>query len=748
MISLPKKSGRRRTLWLLLVLVGVIALERGLGYLFGALVGYSFEEHPLGAMYAKFVRMINTVFVALVLIAGIGKLRRMLPKLYVLMAGLLLLTLWTTIVMVAFGRESSWAFRASMWHMAAGQLATPLACAYIFHHVLIYYPGATSKERKSGLRLAAFATIVLLIGALFSVVGGPELLPLLRVHGLGAVLLVLLVVVHIRNRRRQREGAANPVGANSSQFGGRGLWQAVAVSALVPIVMYGFAEGWVPKPVPRFNRFLEPLPRDPYTTESVAADYEQPFGEGAFLPARLQSPQDRLIPARFLNTANSCSYEGCHTDIGKHWAVSGHRHGRNVFVAKVMDEMRGELGPASTRLCAGCHDPVNLLSGEVRQSGHPVTGPENEGVTCLVCHAAPRADAHPSNGSVQLTPTPLFFDRLVERNQYLMTVVFLDQHKQELYHPQTLREPELCGGCHVTELTMEGHSTPLLIQDKVGEWRNGIHSRADGPGGSRSCVDCHMPPVMESYQGRDVRSHRFLSSNTGVPAFYATDERYESYARRYLGGIQQAAFTHAENVSLAQQNIQGAVKLVVRLVGEPSLLASGVRSVPIALTVTNDGVGHKFPAGASDLIDVWLQTEVTDAAGRVVWSQGVPDGDGRLHADTIRFGSEWYDADGRRLMHHELWKLAEIRNDRRIPSGRSDERELRIEVPSDTAWPISVRARLRHRRFNPDFAEWVLGEDSAWVPITDVQDRSIRVALPDDAAGREVASPSAAARAG
>ncbi|MBK7974122.1 MAG: hypothetical protein IPK07_12885 [Deltaproteobacteria bacterium] len=729
----PTRMNRHRLFWLVVSFGLLMATEAGLQKVFSLLVGYDFEKHPLGVVYTQFVRVVNVAFVALVVFAVFRKLRRFLPKLYVLMAGLLLATVWTGVLLEVLPRSSLWSFRASMWHMAAGQLATPILCAYVFHHVLVYFRGATVGERRGGFRLAAFTVIVLLIGAFFSVVGGPELLPFLRVHGVGAWLVPPLVAWHIHSRRARKRTDPEALASTATVLGNRGIRVALVISVVAPAVFLGISENWIPQPVPRFSRFFEPLPKDHLRPVPLPEGYEAIApGAGPFAPSRMTTASGLSVPVRFLATANGCSFEGCHTDIGKHWAVSAHRHSRNPFVDKVMGELEREQGVAATRFCAGCHDPVSLLSGEIRAGGAPVLGPANEGVTCLMCHAVPNMAEHPSNGSLVLAETRGFFDRALERNKYLMTVLFLGEHQRELYHPATLRAPELCAGCHVQEVVHDGGAAPLVIGDKLGDWRASIHSRPDGPQGVRLCVDCHMPPVMESYQGRSVRSHRFLSSNTALPALYADDERYESYSKRYLAAVQQAAFTHRENLDLTRQHLEQAVTLAVRVteVSQGGEGGAGVR-VGLVTTVTNDRVGHKFPAGASDLIDAWLELEARDAAGRVLWTQGAPAPDGRLPAGAIRFGSEWYDAAGERLVHHELWKLAEIRNDRRIASGTTDERAVSFAVPGDVAWPLTVRVRLRHRRFNPDFARWVLGdEDAARLPITDVQDRSVTVNPP------------------
>jgi hypothetical protein len=94
--------------------------------------------------------------------------------------------------------------------------------------------------------------------------------------------------------------------------------------------------------------------------------------------------------------------------------------------------------------------------------------------------------------------------------------------------------------------------------------------------------------------------------------------------------------------------------------------------------------------------------------------------------DAYRFGEEWLDDQGNRLDHHETWKLASIANVRRLASGASDTARFEIAIPPGTRDPITVEARLRHRRFRREFIDWVLGPD-AELPITDLGDATIQI---------------------
>lgn len=717
-IPLPTQPRKRRLAIFALVLGGLIVLQQLPGLFFTWWLGYPWENHGLSVQWRILSIALDVGVVLAFLLTEVKAFRRMLPRLYLLMLGLLLFCVWSALYLKFVERSSPFAFQLLMWHMFAGRTAAPLLVIYLLQHVLAWRPTSTPVERKMGKRLTRYTALTLGVGFLFTVLGGPDERIFLPIHEYGSLLLPILVIWHIRAERRWRERTGPSVTALAARvpsFGRRGTAIALGISLLLPLAPWSLSTHWTDLTHAGLFRFVEATPKDLYKTEAVPASYERPFGADPFAPARLSTPNQELVPERFLAKAQGCAYEGCHTDIGKQWALSGHRHSRNPFVEKGMAALAAEKGVAATRYCAGCHDPIALAAGEVQATGAPTTGVDNEGVSCLVCHAAAHVDAKPGNASLALGATPIFFERNIDKSAYLMVVLYLEDHKRELDRRGVIDDVALCESCHHHEVPGELNPHRPTITSRVAEWRESPFARAENAEDRRDCRSCHMPPTPESYQSTEIAGHRFLSSNTALPAIYSGDAAYDAYAARNFRGVQQAKFTHAENLEWTQARLgAGIVELT---------LAPATDAPPggfaFTATVANRGVGHGWPAGIPDLVDVWLQFEARDGGGDVVWSSGVPDARGRVPDDAYRFGEDWFDDQGNRLTHHETWKLAEIRNERRIASGARDVARFDLPVPMGDAGPITIEARLRHRRFRRDFIDWVLGP-AVELPITDL----------------------------
>lgn len=729
MLPIFRKTRKRRLLSFAALFALLLLVERLPPALMGAMLGYPFETHPLFMPYQQFVFLLNGAFVLLVVLSELRGLRSWLPGLYTLMLGLLLFCTWSAIWLFFVERKSDFAFQLSMWHMGCGRLATPLLILYVFDHVVTWWSTSVPTERRWGRRLVVVFTLIMGIGALFTVLGGPDERYVLVVHSYGAWAVPPLIGWHWWAERRWRSrsappSAAAPGVAHIRPWTASRAWTALALSVVLPLGPYALAERWRTEPLPFMTRFIEPMPTDLFRFEEPPPTYVRGEDGGLFRPAHTETESRLLVPERFLQQSRSCGYEGCHTDIAKMWALSGHRHSMNVFVSRVVDQLVAERGIEAARHCAGCHDPVNLLAGRYDRGADRIRGFENEGVTCMVCHATSHVGENPRNGGLRLAATPLFFRRGVERSRYIMTVLFLDDHSAELQHRALFERPEFCGACHTHVLPRELNGSELVVTDKVAEWRESRYGEHGDPATSRNCLDCHMPSVIESYQTQLVRAHRFTSSNTAVAAYYARDPRYDEFASRYFLGIQQAKFTHEEHLGVAQRELAGGF---VRLSAAAKAVPDSLR---IDVSVTNLEDGHTFPSGITDLVDVWLQVEVRDANGVVAGSSGVPDAAGFLPEDRYRYGVDWFDDEGRRLLHHEAWRVAEVRNERRIRSGETDRASFTFPVAADAVGPLEARVRLRHRRFSQEFVSWALEGESFQAPITDLQEARLELAWP------------------
>ena len=134
------------------------------------------------------------------------------------------------------------------------------------------------------------------------------------------------------------------------------------------------------------------------------------------------------------------------------------------------------------------------------------------------------------------------------------------------------------------------------------------------------------------------------------------------------------------------------------------------------IVVTTQGtgrIGHSFPNGPSDLIQVWLALHVQNTAGEVVLDVGR---DGPRGAP--RLGHAFEDSHGQPIHDHRLWAIERVVDHGHIPTdGRH---EQLVPLPGHVDGPVTVEAVWRYRRLDPGVAA-DLGETRAWLlPIVDL----------------------------
>jgi hypothetical protein len=105
-------------------------------------------------------------------------------------------------------------------------------------------------------------------------------------------------------------------------------------------------------------------------------------------------------------------------------AVGSHRwSASDQLYQAVQDIMMKEEGAHATRYCAGCHDPVSLLSG-YKDAGRGLDAPGyDEGASCLLCHGIQKVDIQ-GNGNYIWRPP----NRYVFENKEGPAAVFLSEY--------------------------------------------------------------------------------------------------------------------------------------------------------------------------------------------------------------------------------------------------------------------------------------------------------------------------------
>ncbi|MCZ7682735.1 MAG: cytochrome c family protein [Sandaracinaceae bacterium] len=390
----------------------------------------------------------------------------------------------------------------------------------------------------------------------------------------------------------------------------------------------------------------------------------------------------------------------CHGDVLASWRSSAHARSSmdNPWYRQAVDAFRAHAGNEQGRFCAGCHDPVLLVAGAVDSEITPDDPRAHAGITCLVCHGM--SEVRP-DGSASFTlstravhlPDP-GDPRSVEEHVRAVT-------------PDELRTSQLCGSCHRGFLGPDmGNAQHLDAVDELSAWSRSAYAgsnatRVDEPLEEATCQGCHMPErdarlgdlAADGY-GR-IRVHRFMGAHTTM-ADAARDgaqppaRHTPSPPPRPPVGARGGAGPRGRRGARGRGGGAWSPARAPRRAGD---------TVELDVVVHNAGTGHRFPGGTIDTHDTWIEVEVRDAGGRLVAEAGTRHArqdDPEAHLLRAVLVDPSADPEYR---HHVQRFGAKITDHTLAPRDAEVARYL-LEVPDAARMPLSVRARLRHRRHN------------------------------------------------
>lgn len=414
------------------------------------------------------------------------------------------------------------------------------------------------------------------------------------------------------------------------------------------------------------------------------ADYSWKYGKDRpFAPSLVRTESNWAYDPTTLSGSSGCGTSGCHSEILAEWEPSAHRYASSdVIFQAVQRIMLDDVGPEATRYCAGCHDPIALLSGNknVNVEGLTSVGAD-EGVSCIGCHGIVQADIR-GNADYTMAQPVRYIGELQEGSVNKWMSDFLiraypDQHKKAFARP-LYKTAEFCGACHKQFINEEVNQIGWVqLQNQYDNWRKSRWYHEGDATKTVTCRECHMPlqdsldpaagdsgDYNRSADDRKHRSHRFLAANQVMPVLM-----------NLPGGEEQVRLTEAwlrgeiEVPEIADKWTAGPV-IRLELVGPESVKPG--EQVDVQVIVTNNKTGHGFPTGPLDIIRSWVELTVTDQNGKVVHELGKPDEQGMMAPDTMIFKAEGIDRYGNDIDRHNLWEMVGARFKRALFPGTSD----------------------------------------------------------------------------
>lgn len=527
-----------------------------------------------------------------------------------------------------------------------------------------------------------------------------------QIHVVATFAFLLSVVPHIglliiRDFRATKEKKANSLIKAEKVFGFRVLSVIAILIAIVALSVYAYT------PIQFNNKF--------------PADYQFVYGKNKpFEPSLASTVDGQAMDARFLGDSKSCMSSGCHINVGHEWEANAHRYAAMDPAFRVVQHaMAVEKGPASTRYCGGCHDPISLLSGSKNLDDKNLTNPigMDEGISCKSCHSITKVDVK-GNAQYQITKQdPYMFEMQKGKvSKFLSDFLIRAYPKFHVasFNRTLLKTPEFCGSCHKQFIDKQVNGVGVVqLQNQYDSWRKSHWNHPDMMASKTiQCRECHMPltSTFDPANGDSLdynrtpddnmhRSHRFLGGNQLMPTLLKLPggEKQVELIEKWLKGEIQV-----QEITKKWHN--GPV-LPIQLETPDTIRAE--QGVEIGVTVTNNKSGHHFPTGPLDLIQAWIKLTVKDSYGNIVYSSGVLDQHHFIPPGSVIYRAQPVDQFGSDVDNHHLWNLVGIKFSRALYPGFSDQVKYNFNykpmnknghpLTNDTLY---VNAELCYRKFN------------------------------------------------
>ena len=599
------------------------------------------------------------------------------PLAIITMAGLAYLTL--TGLLIYFAAFSVFNQYGVLIHTAFGVLWTPVFVWYIARHWWLRYRG-----KFNHIQLLGYVSFLLIAACILSgVVLGVQAAFGTRisytwdlVHIVTGLVLAGVTVVHLAVvwvRRVNAPVTLIPLRAAKRRFL---IWGTVGIA--VPFVVHGG---------------LVAMHDEPTLNNDFPADYSWKFGKDRpFAPSLVRTVSDWAYDSRTLSGSAGCGTSGCHSEIYEEWQPSAHRYSSSdVAFQAVQRLMLEDVGAEATRYCAGCHDPIALLSGSKNVNVEGLTSPgADEGISCIVCHSIVETDVR-GNADYEVDQVARYIGEMSPGpiNKWVSDFLiraYPRQHKKS-FSRDLYKTAEFCGACHKQFIDEEVNQIGWVqLQNQYDNWRKSRWYHEGDPTKTVTCRECHMPlqdstdPAAGDTQDYNRsaddgkhRSHRSLGANQVIPILMDLPgaEKHVELTEAWLRG-------EIEVPEIADKWTSGPV-IRLELHG-PEQVKPGEK-IDLQIVLTNNKTGHSFPTGPLDIIRSWVELTAIDEGGKVVYQSGHVDEEGMIPAGTLVFKAEAIDRYGNDIDRHNLWEMVGARFKRSMFPGMSDTATYSFSCP-------------------------------------------------------------------
>ena len=242
---------------------------------------------------------------------------------------------------------------------------------------------------------------------------------------------------------------------------------------------------------------------------------------------------------------------------------------------------------------------------------------------------------------------------------------------------------ELCASCHTVIQPLNG----FHIEATYDEWKAGIFSQK-----GIQCQDCHMRTVEEAEKVAQTLQPLVLTGKSVANGADRPIFRHYFVGGNANAGILAGGKTHAQ---MAEARLKGAARLEIK---SPSKAAAG-KQWRLDVLVHNVAAGHNIPSAVTELRRMWVDLQVRDAQGKVLFRNPGLDEHGNPRPGAIAFGAIAGDRAGKPTFR--LWEMTQFLWKRTIPPKSFTKDTVRFQLPADASGSLTVEARLLYQSAPP-----------------------------------------------
>ncbi|MBI5408848.1 MAG: cytochrome c554 family protein [Nitrospirae bacterium] len=398
----------------------------------------------------------------------------------------------------------------------------------------------------------------------------------------------------------------------------------------------------------------------------------------------------------------------CHPAIFRQWKGSMHskafadplwRAATKLFFKEVTtDDQIMEM-----KACVKCHTPLGFRSGSITSPAEDydrLAELPAQGIFCNWCHNISEVK-HLGDAGYEVKPGG------GEDEPSTMLGPLKDADSP--YHPTKYSElhtkSDFCGLCH--NVSHAGNHIP--IEQTYNEWKNSPYNTGN-PKTTVHCQDCHM------------------RQRPWVPATGKTQRPDNPGKVCEMGPVREHVWTHyfvggnaiitkvlgsAIHAEMAVERLQNAADL--EIIKESSYTKNELSHIRVK--VINSGAGHYLPTGLTEVRQMWLAVNITDAKGKTLLRSGDLDVKGDIDPNAVIYHTKLGNEKGAVL---NVALADRILYDHRIPPKGYLIESYAFHIPGDAVSPLNVEVTLKYRSASQELAKTLLGDNAPQVPVIEM----------------------------